>query len=121
MPVSASFAKSSARDVLDVVLAGLHCTWIENEDGISITTMEAAEEKPETKRITLQIDGFSPRKRDVLIPSIQQTVSPSSWDALGGKGKLRIAGSNQFTVTQSQPVLRKIMDLSATLASESEP
>lgn len=117
LPVTASFENCSAKDVLDLVLLPLDCTWREEPNAIIVTTSGASEKALITEQVRFQIRGLPRNNGSELAQFVRMTVAPDSWAELGGPGIVKPSGDNGLTVSQSAPVLRAIQELVVTLSS----
>ncbi|TWT71759.1 hypothetical protein Pan14r_40750 [Crateriforma conspicua] len=106
--------RCSTKDALDVFLASVGCTWFEQDDTLTITTQEAAEKSMQDSQFSLQAFGAGTNVQS-LLQVIHTTVAPEQWEALGGKCQISPVGSRGLSVSANQPVLRELMQLSATL------
>jgi len=103
----------SAADALELVLGQIDCTWLENPDGLEITSKMDAASKLERRQFVIPFAAAN--NPAATLQLVMTLCAPDSWQPLGGKGQIRHAGGKTFTVSQSQPVLRELNQLLADL------
>ena len=112
-PVTCNLQKLSAQSVLRWILRDLDLTWIFQDGAIVITTPEKAEETLSRALFNVSdLVGYSPEKPsqadyETLIDLISSTVSPQSWDAVGGPGSMG-AYRGALLISQDQNRLEEI-------------
>ncbi len=117
-PITIDLTGVSLRSGLTIMLGQIELTWLIDDAGLLITTMEAAEARMET-RITPVADIVKvphpelvqdPYDMKSLIELIKASVEPESWDTVGGPASLeRFRGS--LVISQVEPTHQRIANL----------
>ena len=83
-PVTVSPADTKLRTVLEAVLSDLGLTLTIQREVLKVTTQDAAEAKLLTRIYSLAGTGFPQNDFDQAISLIHTTISPDTWESLGG-------------------------------------
>ena len=84
-PITLKLSNVSLRDAMNEMLSSLDLTLTVSGGLIVITTLDAAEQKPLSRLYWLDGTGLT---HDQVIEIIQTTVSPDTWEALGGPSSI---------------------------------
>ena len=83
-PISFSSEKISLRNFFDLTLRELDLTYTIQGETLVITTVEAAEQVQVSRIYWLEGTGLADTDFDSLIETIQTSIVPDTWEALGG-------------------------------------
>jgi len=83
-PVTVNLADTKLRTVLEAILSDLDLTLTIQREVLKVTTHDAAEGKLLTRIYSLAGTGFPQNNFDHAISLIQATMSPDTWESLGG-------------------------------------
>ena len=96
-PVSVQIAGINMGNALNLMLNDLNLTWIVEDEAVVVTSQEAAEETMNCRLYGVgplidavrqpEMDSLG-EEFDDLISNITLTISPSSWDQVGGPGSI---------------------------------
>lgn len=116
-PVTAHFKNVSLRSALSLLLKQMQLTWAIRDEVLLITTLDVADSLLITRTYPVgDLDGDA--DFDSLRQAITGTVSPISWDEVGGPGTIVIVpGSQSLVVSQTRPVHEAILTLLRSLRS----
>lgn len=114
VPITATLKDVRLCSALSLLLAPLDVVWQANQDGIRITTPEAAESN--LQLVFYRVDDLLANgQADDLIEAITSTVGPESWDAVGGPGSIHRGVRGTLDVRQTYAVHRQVAQLLADL------
>jgi len=114
-PVSANIAPIPLRSTLTLILGELGLTWTYEGKNLLVTTPEAAEQKLITTLHDVNGVTLQPGTADGLIRVLTRTISPSSWEEVGGPGTIEFSAPVSLKVAQTRDVHEQIANLIATL------
>jgi len=101
---SPSINTGSLGDTLTRVLSRIDMAAIVENETLTLTTTERANEKLIVGIYSLPTDGLSPRVGN-LIDVIQSTVAPETWDTFGGQGAIRpLHEANELVISNTLDV-----------------
>ncbi|NQU24922.1 MAG: hypothetical protein HQ567_26865 [Candidatus Nealsonbacteria bacterium] len=120
-PITIDVKNVSLRSGLNLFLRGLDLTWMICDETLLITTPEEAESTL-TTRVYDVVDlvvycdenGDPVDDYDTLIDSIASTLSPTTWDEVGGPGSISgnsFGSAKLLIVSQTQDVHEEVVDL----------
>lgn len=126
-PITADLANISLGSALDLVLGELGLTWTIRSEVLFITTEEeAGSESMMSTRVydVADLVTFQDSKGDLwedfctLLDTITSTVSPTTWDEVGGSGSMApgtFGAARVLVISQTDRTHREIVDLLAQL------
>ncbi|MBN2473284.1 MAG: hypothetical protein JXB62_01650 [Pirellulales bacterium] len=108
---SANMRHVPVADLLDLMLPQHDLTWIVEGNGVLITSPQQAAAKMTT--VDYPVGDLRLRGNlGELAAAVTQTVYPTSWDQVGGRGTIRPAANGQaLSITQTYAVHRRIEQL----------
>ena len=119
-PVTISLKDAQLESLLNRMLSQLGLDFIVENDAMSITTKEHAEEKPVARVYSVRNVSDSPlMDSKALAEVIEETIEPESWSTVGGSGVIKPIGDG-LIINQSQPIHRKIVELLDQLIRHSQ-
>lgn len=119
-PVTARFKNVSLRSALSLLLKPKEMTWAIRDEVLLLTTLDVADSLLITRTYPVG-DLGGEADFDSLRQAITGTVSPISWDEVGGPGNIVIVpGSQSLVVSQTRPVHEAILTLLRSLRAARE-
>lgn len=119
-PVTARFKNVSLRSALSLLLKPMELTWAIRDEVLLLTTLDVADSLLFTRTYPVG-DLGGEADFDSLRQAITGTVSPISWDEVGGPGNIVIVpGSQSLVVSQTRPVHEAILTLLRSLRAARE-
>ncbi len=115
--VSVQLKDVTVGEALSLMLKEHNLRWVIRDEVVMITTQAMAEETLRTRlyhcRALATVDDASPTQRlddlTALANNIQATISPDSWDEVGGPGAIEIyADRSLLVVSNTDPVLDRV-------------
>jgi hypothetical protein len=108
--ISFTHTKLKLGSVLDVILRDLDLTYTIQREVLVVTTMDAAEQQLLNRIYWLEGTGLAAGGSASLINSIQTSISPDTWDLLGGPSTITTLGSIRpaIVVSTTYPVHEEI-------------
>jgi hypothetical protein len=112
----------SLRSVLSLITEANSMAWVPTQDGVEMTTLEAAETKLTPVLYDVRDLLAASRDRDLLVALITSTIRPPSWNSVGGPGSIAPAqGGAGLQVNQISRVHEQIEQLLLALRLASRP
>lgn len=114
-PVNITLKSVRLKSFLNLMLRDLELTYHVSDEVLQITTREAAETNLRGRIYFLEATGIAQGNIDHLIETIQSTVNPDTWDALGGPSTisvLHIGVGNRPSI-----IVSSMMDVHAQIES----
>ena len=113
VPMTLKLGPLPLESALALLLRPLDLTWVIRDEGLLITTPEEAERALITATYNVRDLVASIRgDMDSLMDVILSTISPASWDQVGGPGSLApLPASGSLQIRQTLQVHRKIEQL----------
>lgn len=112
-PVSLVLAKQKLKNVLQLMLRDFQLTYTIRGETLVITTLEAAESELLNRVYWLEGTGFAKGDFQSIIELIQTSITPDTWEALGGPSTIAPVTSSRpaILVSCSYPIHANIESL----------
>ena len=111
-PIKFKVEGIATRSALRLCLTELDLTYSIANEVILITTPEEAEAMLDTRVYDVAETRLT---TEALLELITTTIRDSSWDAVGGPGKIAVATPETLVISQTQDVHERVVDLLAQL------
>lgn len=107
LPITADGTDEPLANALGMVLRPVKLVWMIHHDVLFVTTEEVAKSKLETKvyKIVKAMPSF-----DFLMKLLGESVSPQSWESVGGSGSAAAWPGGAVVVRQTYAVHQEIVD-----------
>ncbi|MEZ6104027.1 MAG: hypothetical protein R3E01_34230 [Pirellulaceae bacterium] len=117
-PITFSVKSVTLSSALDLILRQLDLAFVVRDEVLTITSMEEVESALTSTVFDVSTLVRADRDLDELRSVIQDTVAPTTWDAVGGAGTIAIWPRHHLLiVSQTDQVLQQTQELLKNLAA----